>query len=52
MKLLALAGFALIGMAMTLRRQSRLRAPVAVALRSAGMVLVAAGLYLGVPANP
>jgi hypothetical protein len=44
MNILTLAGFALMGIGLTLNRQGRVRAPGAFALMGAGTVLVFLGL--------
>jgi len=52
MNILTLAGFALMGIGLTLNRQGRVRAPGAFALMGAGTVLVVLGLYVAAPAAP
>jgi hypothetical protein len=52
MNILTLAGFAIMGIGLTLHRQGKLRAPVAFALMGAGTVLVFLGLYVATPAGP
>jgi hypothetical protein len=52
MNILTLAGFALMGIGLTLNRQGRVRAPGAFALMGAGTALVFLGLYVATPAGP
>jgi hypothetical protein len=52
MNILSLAGFALMGITLTLTRQGRLRVPAAFALMGVGTVLIFLGLYVATPANP
>jgi len=52
MNILTLAGFALMGIGLTLNRQGRVQAPGAFALMGAGTALVCLGLYVAVPAAP
>jgi hypothetical protein len=52
MNILTLAGFALMGIGLTLNRQQKVRTPVAFALMGAGTALVFLGLYVATPAGP
>ena len=45
MNLLSLAGFALMGVSLTLSRQKRLRPPAAFTMMGAGTALLLAGMY-------
>ena len=49
--ILSLAGFVVMGFALTLRRMARAGAPLCFGLMSAGTVLVLLGLYAGHSAN-
>jgi hypothetical protein len=51
LNIISLAGFALMGIVMSLSRQQRLRFPVAVALMGIGTALLFLGLYVAVPAT-
>lgn len=51
MNLLALAGFALMGVGLTLSRQRQIQAPMAFALMGAGTGLLLLGLYAQTPAS-
>ena len=52
LNLLALLGFLMMGLGLTLTRQGRMRAPAAFALMGAGTALVFLGLYLAPSATP
>ena len=52
MNILTLAGFALMGVGLTLNRQQKVRLPVAFALMGAGTALIFLGLYVATPASP
>ena len=52
MNILSLAGFALMGIGLTLNRQQKVGAPIAFTLMGVGTALVFLGLYLAVPASP
>lgn len=52
LNIISLAGFALMGIVMTLTRQRRLRFPVALSLMGIGTALLFLGLYLAAPATP
>ena len=47
MNILSLAGFALMGISLTLNRQNKIRFAVACALMGLGTVLVFLGIYTG-----
>lgn len=52
LNILSLAGFALMGIGLTLNRQKTVGVSVAFALMGAGTVLVFLGIYTAPPANP
>jgi hypothetical protein len=52
MNIPTLAGFALMGIGLTLYRQGRVRAPAAFALMGTGTALVCLGLYVATPTAP
>ena len=49
--IVSLAGFALMGVGLTLNRQQKVGVPVAFALMGVGTLLVFVGLYVAVPAT-
>jgi hypothetical protein len=49
MNLLSLAGFALMGISLTLQRQGKLGTPAAFGLMAAGTALLFVGLYVADP---
>jgi uncharacterized membrane protein len=49
---LTLAGFALMGIGLTLHRQQKVRVAIAFALMGAGTALVFLGIYAAAPATP
>jgi hypothetical protein len=49
MNLLSLAGFAVMGLTLSLQRYGKVQAPVAFALMAAGTALLVVGLYVAVP---
>jgi hypothetical protein len=51
MNILSLAGFAVMGLSLTLRRMAQAGAPLCVALMCAGTALVFIGLYAGGSSN-
>ena len=51
LNIISLAGFALMGIVMSLARQQQLRFPIAVTLMGAGTLLLFFGLYVAVPAT-
>ena len=52
LNVLTLAGFAMMGIGLTLNRQKRVRVPIAFALMGAGTALVFLGIHVAAPANP
>jgi hypothetical protein len=52
LNIISLAGFAVMGIVMSLARQQRLRPPLALTLMGMGTALLLLGLYIGVPAAP
>ena len=52
MNLLSLAGFAVMGVSLTLQRQQKLATPAVFALMAVGTALPLAGFYLAEPLNP
>lgn len=52
MNIPTLAGFALMGITLTLSRQAKLRRPAAFALMGAGTALIVLGLYVATPVGP
>jgi hypothetical protein len=52
MNLITLAGFALMGIGLTLNRQQQIRGPAAFALMGAGTGLLALGLWAQPPSAP
>lgn len=52
MNILSLAGFAVMGIGLTLNRQGTIRAPMAFAILGAGTALLLFGFYITPPASP
>jgi hypothetical protein len=52
MNLVSLAGFALMGIGLTLSRQQKISIPMAFALMGAGTGLLLLGLYVAIPSAP
>jgi hypothetical membrane protein len=52
MNLLSLAGFAVMGVSLTLQRQQKLGTLAVFALMAAGTALLLVGFYLAEPVNP
>lgn len=52
MNLLSLAGFAVMGVSLTLQRQQKLATPAVFVLMAAGTALLLVGFYLAEPVNP
>jgi energy-converting hydrogenase Eha subunit H len=50
LNIISLAGFAVMGIVMSLARQQRLRAPLALALMGVGTALLLFGFWVGPPA--
>ena len=52
MNVVTLAGFAVMGIGLTLNRQGTIRAPMAFAMMGAGTALLLFGFYMAPPAAP